>query len=231
MAALAAYGVRIHQTHQCRYRQKGGVILSALKEALFYLTGKVYVPENILTRPGVKLLHISDTPRSFFPALAKLIDQIKPDYIVHTGDLVDNIKLALYPGSIHRYKRDVALLLDLLNASKAKQVYIVLGNHDDPETVRALSKRIQVFEDSASLVMEGLQVAISHYPAKAIATDASLCLFGHDLTETTRTEEGRILLNGISDINLFEFETQTYFHFPYPWGTDDDRSGKGRVGF
>lgn len=205
--------------------------MTALREAYCYLTGKVYIDHHIRQRPYVRLLHISDTPRSFFPALSKLIKQLNPDYIVHTGDLVDNIKLALYPGSIYRYERDVKLLLTLLESSGAKQIYIATGNHDSFETLTRLAVRAEIFQTGGLVTLCGNRIAINHYPQLALAEDADIYLFGHDLTETTRVDQGKVLLNGISDINLIELESKEFYHFPYPWGTDDERSGKGRTSF
>ena len=55
--------------------------------------GRVHLPEELKQTDEIILLHISDTPESIYPYLFKLIDNLAPDLIIHTGDLVDNFKL------------------------------------------------------------------------------------------------------------------------------------------
>ena len=148
-----------------------------LRQALYYLSGKIYLYPNELDKKGPRLLHISDTPSLFFPELARLIKLLKPDYIVHTGDLVDNIKLQLYPGSIRRYEREVLSLLKILESSDAKAVYITLGNHDSPEYVKKHGGRIVVFDNDARCQIEGFDVSMCHY---------SSVLLNHDRSEERR---------------------------------------------
>ena len=43
------------------------------------------------------ILHISDTPSTMFPYLRRAIRRLRPAWVVHTGDLVDDIKLENRP--------------------------------------------------------------------------------------------------------------------------------------
>ncbi|WP_367884326.1 metallophosphoesterase [Thermococcus sp. JCM 11816] len=84
------------------------------------------------------LLHISDTPeRTYPPRIAQLIDELHPDYIVHTGDLVDNIKLERRPDlKPPLYVGGVRKLARILKGSGGAELYIVPGNEDDPEVLK-----------------------------------------------------------------------------------------------
>ncbi|HHI00115.1 MAG TPA: metallophosphoesterase, partial [Thermococcus litoralis] len=50
------------------------------------------LPKELLESGEAKIMHISDTPDNIYPFILNLIEKSRPDYIIHTGDLVDNIK-------------------------------------------------------------------------------------------------------------------------------------------
>lgn len=204
--------------------------MNNFKQLFYYMIGRV--PEDLhnLDIKGKKLLHISDTPSSFFGELKRIIEIIKPDYIVHTGDLVDNIKLELFPGSIDRYERNVKQLAMLLEQSAAEGLYLALGNHDDIEIVRRYFKRSHIIEDFQTINIEGIEIAITHYPEQIQTKPAAYNLYGHDLTIRSGFYNGRLYLNGISSINLIELDSQEFHSFPYPSGTDNERLGRGKIG-
>ncbi len=201
-----------------------------LRQTLYYLFGKIYLYPHELEKKGPRLLHISDTPSLFFPELSRLIKRLKPDYIVHTGDLVDNIKLQLQPGSIRRYEREVLSLLKILDSSDAKAVYITLGNHDSPEYVKKHAGRIMVYEYDAICKIEGLDISMCHYAGGLLSHDSDYYLFGHDLIIKSHLDDGRVYLNGISTINLIELSAHDVHYFQYPWGIDDARLNKNLIG-
>jgi predicted MPP superfamily phosphohydrolase len=204
--------------------------MNNIKEFFYYMIGRVPADLREEELKGKKLLHISDTPSSFFGELARLIGILKPDYIVHTGDLVDNIKLGLYPGSLWRYERDVKHLIKLLEESEAEKLYISLGNHDDFLTLKKLCCRVHIIKESEIVNIEGSQFFISHYSTEVLKNPAAFNLFGHDLAQKTGVIEGHLFLNGISNINLVELESLRYHCYPYPAGTDNARLGKGKIG-
>lgn len=179
---------------------------------------------------GKRLLHISDTPSSFFGELARLINILKPDYIVHTGDLVDNIKLELFPGSIWRYERDVKQLINILEQSGAEELYLAIGNHDDIQVINKLCNRSHIIKSSEIINIEGLEFAIAHDPAEILKEPSVINLFGHNLTIHNGLSDGRLYLNGIVSINLLELESKSYRSYPYPAGINNDRLGRGKIG-
>lgn len=202
--------------------------MNVLKELLYYLIGRV--PAELHQVQGKKLLHISDTPSSFFDELSRIIGILKPDYIVHTGDLVDNIKLEIFPGSVDRYRRDVKKLIRLLENSTAQGIYLVMGNHDSFEEVQKLCSRSHILTEAEIVHIEGKNFAISHDSADLTALQAPVSLFGHNLKQKSVYEAGRIFLNGISNIHLIELETLQCHSYPYPAGTDNARLGRGKIG-
>ncbi len=199
------------------------------KRMYYFLAGYVYIDTSLLENQTATVLHISDTPLRFFPALKRLIRELNPTYIVHTGDLVDNIKLQLYPGSINRYNRSVQMLIKILETSQAKAIYLALGNHDSPENVKRFAKRSIVIDRVDTVHIENVPVRISHYPKAILEAPSQINFFGHDLSLETKLENGQYFYNGISDIYFIELDTLKAHLFPYPWGTDDDRLGKKRT--
>lgn len=205
--------------------------MNNMKELFYYMIGRVPANLHVNDIKGKRLLHLSDTPFTIFGELSRIINILKPDYIVHTGDLVDNIKLELSPGSLPRYKKEVKKLLDIMEQSNAEKIYIALGNHDDAETLKNLSKKSHIIKGLEIVNIEGMEFAVAHDPADILKNPANYNLFGHNLTQKSGFKEGRLYLNGITSINLVELDSMGYHSYPYPAGTDNDRLGRGKIGF
>ncbi len=192
--------------------------------------GSVYVPHTIKKRKDEIILHISDTPYSFFGALKNLINKINPEYIIHTGDLVDNIKLEFCHYSLFRYVKNMKTLLNILENSCAKKIYISLGNHDQKEKVEESSERIEIIEKSGNIKIGNINLKISHYVEEIQKEPLEYNLFGHDLTIKNKIEDAKVYLNGIQSINIINVKTGEVTKLPYPFGLDEDRLRKGKVG-
>lgn len=204
--------------------------MKTLYPILNYLTGKIYIPDSAKQLQRPTLLHISDTPNTSFKAILKLIRTLEPDYIVHTGDLVDNIKLQLYPMAVMRYETSLKPLIGSLENSKAKAIWLCMGNHDHEQTVRRYAKRSQVVSCAQQIECHGRSIHICHYAYLVERNPEELNLFGHNLDAPLWTDQS-IFLNGVKHISLISLETMTVCQMRYPIGTDEHRLGKGRVGY
>lgn len=201
-------------------------------KCFFYrLIGYVYIPEDLRGDKQTILLHISDTPEIFFPALKRIIKILQPDYIVHTGDLVDNIKLEIYPASIRRYEKRVQILLDILEQSDAKEIYLCMGNHDSKKVVERLSNRSKIIDLCKKININNLEFTVSHFSGEALKFPSKYNLFGHDLSINNIKQYNQIYLNGIVSINVINLDTEKIYNLPYPFGTDENRLGRGKAGF
>lgn len=205
--------------------------MEKVKSLLYFLFGRVYIPEKIFRCNEDILLHISDTPSNFYPGLKMLIRELRPKIIVHTGDLVDNIKLELYPDRRHIYTKKVNQLINMLESSCAEKVYLALGNHDDKPIVKNCTKRSIVVEGSRTIVIVKDKYKISHFFHEIIKAPEKYNLFGHDLAMPSKTENDRVYLNGITGINIIALGSKSIFTLPYPYGTNDDRMCKSNIGF
>ncbi|WP_026893991.1 metallophosphoesterase [Clostridiisalibacter paucivorans] len=204
--------------------------MSSFKKLIYLISGKPFLPKDIINGNGKLLLHISDTPESFYSTLKSIINQLKPNYIVHTGDLVDNIKLEIRPYKINYYKKRVSDIIDIMENSSADKVFIALGNHDDKSAVMNYVNRSKIIDLSDNTYIQNINVMMSHYPNEILKSPGDLNLFGHNISLYTNTKNKKIYLNGIMNINIINLDTLDLFTLPYPFGTDEKRLCKKKIG-
>ncbi|MCT4508959.1 MAG: metallophosphoesterase [Tepidibacter sp.] len=204
--------------------------MEKLKVILNRSIGRVYVPKYIRNRSEEVILHISDTPYSFFYALKDLIKKINPEYIIHTGDLVDNIKLEFCHYSLYRYSKRLEILVDILSKSSAKKTYICLGNHDKKEVLKSMSDKIDIIDICENIRIKDLELRMSHYSSEIIKDPQEYNLYGHNLDIKNKIDNGRTYLNGIQSINIIYTDTKKVEYLAYPFGIDDERLRKGKIG-
>jgi len=189
-----------------------------------------YGVESILN--DVKVLHITDTPLVSHGALIKFIKKIKPDYIIHTGDIVDNIKLELYPDRIDDYKKSAKkFILELMKYSD--NIIIAIGNHDDYKFISDTFKDIIVIEKFGVADIENKKFLIVHDVKDIFKRndfdDFDYILYGHTYYND-EIEKGSNFYNGLKSINLIYPKLSIVQRFRYPRGTDDSRLMKFRLG-
>lgn len=205
--------------------------MEKFKGLLYYLFGRVYINQDIRKCNEDILLHISDTPSSFYPGLKLLIKNLKPKYVIHTGDLVDNIKLELYPSKRDVYKKRVKVLINILERSFADEIYLAIGNHDDYSIVKSLTKRSTILQSPSIINIDNNTYNISHFSKEIINNPAEYNLYGHDLDIPSGIDKDKTYLNGIDGINIIALKSKKIFILPYPFGTNDDRMCKSKFGF
>jgi predicted phosphodiesterase len=184
----------------------------------------------VLDRNEHILLHISDTPSNFYGGLKRLIKQISPEYIIHTGDFVDDVKLQIRPYKLWLYEKNAIELMKILEASDAQKIHIVLGNHDEENVLKRHAVRCKISE-AQSLTIENRSFNISHYSYDIFEKPASFHLFGHDLSMESSFESNCWHLNGISAINIIFLGSGIVLNLPYPYGIDNARQKKTHIGF
>ncbi len=180
-----------------------------------------YISKEILEDiKGPVLLHISDTPVDIYKYIFRIIDVLKPKYIIHTGDMADNVKLEIYKDKIEYYYQGAkALIAGLENNSS--EVFYVLGNHDDYKTVNHLNRTGTILKEGP-LVLEGINFTVSHY-YREHSNNADFILFGHSLEPKHYEKDGTMWLNGLININIIDLSNKNVFHLDYPVGTNGSR--------
>ncbi len=197
------------------------------------LSGRVYLPETLRTRlndeGGAMLVHVSDTPWEIYGWIRKLLRRVNPRYLVHTGDLVDDIKLEYDPHKRDRWKARSRQLLDILEGNGSRTVYVVPGTHDDPELLEAISGASRVVE-AGQREIGGRSFYLDHYGPDGEAR-AEFDLYGHEgRPKAMQTDRGR-LLNGLSSASVIDLSRGTVYAVSYPMDTDRyrllERGGSG----
>lgn len=195
--------------------------------------GRVELDEALAIERGSRLLHISDTPSQLYPELKRIVGLLKPDYIVHTGDLVDNLKLQLQPSLSARYEREFVALARILLDSSAQGIYLALGNHDDAAMVTRHAGRALVFPAGGRAKLGSLDIEFCHYApgvdGRSEAPRADLYLYGHDLSRPGERVNGSLYLNGIESMHCIDLRSGSYADILYPLGTEAARLNQYRI--
>jgi len=168
------------------------------------------------------VLHVSDTPGFSYPFIYRLAEEIQADILIHTGDLIDDIKLEIRPAELGEYTRRLKSILQKLEKLPVKEIYLVPGNHDDTQTVMSLVNRSAVLPEKSWIELEDYTFFLSH-KFYDLPVDADFYLFGHSLPEMTRVHPGTVVLNGIPFINIISLSTGRTYTLRYPSGTDSAR--------
>lgn len=182
--------------------------------------------DDMIIHEGIKVLHITDTPTTGYGAIIKLINKVAPDYIIHTGDLADNIKLEIYPEKIDLYKKKVKNFLLTLDRMDCKS-YIVIGNHDDPSFINELLASVEVVEAFKQINICNKNFLITHKLEDIISEDALIessdyILHGHSFYDEKFNDHTKVL-NGLEGIYLIYPEEEKIYYIDYPVGTNDSR--------
>ena len=166
----------------------------------------------------MKLLHISDTPRERFAYTDGLIQRIKPDILIHTGDMADDVKVGRMPVR-EEYLEALDRILEILSRSGAKETYICPGNNDLPDEIAARAPWARVVKPCTVLTLCGVSVCLAHVP-NADFRPARICLYGHGFTaETHRRRDNtpeRMFLNGCLTAHVIELPECTVEYIDLP---------------
>lgn len=173
------------------------------------------------------VIHLADTPSSSYRYVGRLIRRFRPDWIIHTGDLVDDVKLEICPQLKKLYAERLPRLLKILEESSA-QVVLVMGNHDSADVVRAQAGSCRVLTEPTNLQIDQLSLRVAHDSKGIMADPQPINLFGHSLAVRSGLKEERLYLNGIEGIHLLCPKTGLFRRLRYPIGTDDSRTLKRR---
>lgn len=187
------------------------------------LIDRLYILDEIRETDQIKILHISDTPDNIYKFIFSVIDRLKPDYIIHTGDLADNIKLGS-GAPLNLYKKSVNDFMREFVRRDWVERYIVPGNHDDIETINRLAKnKIFVYEEGDTIHIEGVKIGLAHYKEN-LPSNVEINLYGHDKTAIDNNDI--LYLNGLLDINIIVLPGKEVHKLSYPLKTDSGRQYK-----
>lgn len=167
------------------------------------------------------LMHISDTPEEIYPYLYRVIEKLKPEYLVHTGDLVDNIKLEILPELEADYQKSLETFIKNIEAYSIQKIYYITGNHDKKEKIKSLTQKGEVFREGM-VEIEGRKFYLNHYFSEE-KPKADYYLYGHSFEPQSKQADGQIRLNGLEAISIISLKNQEIRTLPYPLGTNGFR--------
>ena len=187
------------------------------------LLDRFYVLDEIRKKDEIKVLHISDTPANIYSFIFSAIDRLKPDYIIHTGDLVDNVKLGS-GASLTSYKKGLNDFLKRFGEIEWAEKYIVPGNHDDLKVIEEMAEEgICVYKEGTTIDIKGIKIGLAHYKEK-LPDNAAINLYGHDKTVVKNSKN--LYLNGLLDVNIIILPKKEVHKLSYPLQTDNGRQYK-----
>lgn len=198
-------------------------ILKKISRYISYLFKGFYLPAEVLTagQSGEKvILHLSDTPSFTYRVIYRLLQKLDPAVIIHTGDLADDIKLELNPGSSTQYMQAVKPFLDTLERTGAEKIYVVPGNHDLEKYLREEADRVQVVSEGTTITVSGRRIGLAH-ALENIPKGVDIGLYGHNFDRPEK--EIPPVLNGVDSINIILYPSWSVHRVPYPVGTNQER--------
>lgn len=179
--------------------------MGSLKRFFSDLMPGMSMPDHLYEFRGRCLLHVSDTPTTFYGDLKRLVNFLNPSCLVHTGDMVDDIKLAIRPGSAWLFRKRLISLFKAIETVPLENVAIACGNHDIPEAIRMAAPKCLLFEGGGRVRMCGMNLALGHSIDELSSPPADYNLYGHDVTPPPVCSGG-IFLNGVLGINVIRLD-------------------------
>ena len=135
------------------------------------------IPDKLREEKAIKLLHIGDTHSETYLYYKQIIQMVKPDIIVHTGDTADEVKVGRMPETREEYLEKIQELLDILKKAGCK-VYWIPGNNDLPDEIANRAPFIEVVQPDTILNLEGVDICVTH-SKEQITKKADIYLYGH----------------------------------------------------
>ncbi len=151
-----------------------------ISKKLKYFFMKTELPAEVKNYKGKLLLHIGDVTYDAFPYIMRLIRQLRPDILVHTGDMVDNLKVSRIPEDVPPYKKQTPKLIRCME-KYAKEVYIVPGNNDLEDFLEETVTKAKIIQPNTCMDIGGIPFLLCHR-VMDIDGEAKIYLYGHGPT-------------------------------------------------
>lgn len=181
------------------------------------------LPAEFHNSDELKIMHISDTPEIIYSHIYKMLSYSRPDVIIHTGDLVDNLKLENEGERlISAYQKKSAEFINNLEKLTSARIIYIPGNHDDLDIIKANKERSELLTEGSILELAGVKIGLAHYPEN-LPYDADINLYGHN---EENFEGNNKYLNGILNINYILLPSKDDYRVSYPWIVDQGRQYK-----
>jgi len=153
-----------------------------------------------------------------------MLNYSQPDLIIHTGDLVDNLKLEDSDDELlPLYQKKSAEFIGNLEKLTAARIIYVPGNHDDVNIIENNKNRSEIMVEGSIIELDGVKIGLAHYPEN-LPQNADINLFGHNHKQDFESDNK--FYNGILNINYLLLPSKTDYKVNYPWIVDQGRQYK-----
>lgn len=199
-------------------------VIKDFSSGIYDFKNRYKLPAEYHDSNELKIMHISDTPESIYSHIYKMLNYSRPDVIIHTGDLVDNLKLENAGDELKPLyqKKSAEFIKNLEKLTNARIIYIP-GNHDDFSIIENNAGRSEIMFEGTIIDLAGVKIGLAHYPEK-LPINADINLFGHNHQNDFDSENK--FLNGISNINYILLPSKEDYKVKYPWIVDQGRQYK-----
>ena len=182
------------------------------------------LPDEFHSSTELKIMHISDTPESIYSHIYKMLSYSQPDVIIHTGDLVDNLKLEDFGDELlDKYQKKSAEFISNLERLTAARIIYIPGNHDDVNIIEKNKNRSEIMAEGSIVELDGVKIGLAHYPEN-LPQNADINLYGHNHQQDFESENK--YLNGILNINYLLLPSKEDYKINYPWTVNQGRQYK-----
>jgi len=199
-------------------------VIKNFSSGIYDFKNRYKLPEEYHNSNELKIMHISDTPESIYSHVYKMLRYSSPDVIIHTGDLVDNLKLEdAGEELIPLYQKKSAEFIRNLEKLTSARIIYVPGNHDNINIIKENINRSEIMSEGSIVEFDGVKIGVAHYPEK-LPLNADINLFGHNHQQDFISDNK--FLNGILNINFILLPSKDDFKVNYPWTVDQGRQYK-----
>lgn len=169
--------------------------------------GEIKEAEALSSFKGRRILHIGDTLSYEYPFYKKLIELVRPDVIIHTGDMVDEVKVGGRPELREEYVAKLRVLVDMMKESGARLI-VVAGNNDLPDEIQKMAPEIEMYEPNSVINVCDVECRAGHYVAD-MTFDKKLTFYGH----SSALDQWKSPFNAYSDTLRFNanYGSAAYF--------------------
>lgn len=199
-------------------------VFKNFSSGIYDFKNRYKLPNEYHNSEELKIMHISDTPESIYSHIYKMLSYSRPDVIIHTGDLVDNLKLETAGAEmLPLYQKKSAEFISNLEKLTNARIIYVPGNHDNLQIIEANKKRSEIINEGSIIELDGVKIGLSHYPEK-LPVGADINLYGHN--QQQRSGKDNKYFNGILNINYLLLPSKENYKIDYPWTVDQGRQYK-----
>ncbi|MGI5899584.1 MAG: metallophosphoesterase [Christensenellales bacterium] len=169
---------------------------------------------------GRAIMHISDTPSFGYGGIERLLRDMKPDLLIHTGDMADDFKAGRIPEHIPLYREATARLLAIMKRHST-ELWIACGNNDDIPWLRAQDALHLLPATGSERSYCGLRLFLQHTPVPFLDRERyDFALYGHGFTDDRHDPNDNrpgalCYFNGVKLATLIDSATGEFCRLPY----------------